>query len=97
MSSAKAKNLDDLKSLHDPDTVIRKKITTQLAAMLKRGPEEWDYEGDFLKQARIGTAAISPFREAFKAHLAVTKPIDGMRPRTIWFADPKVAKRFRGE
>lgn len=93
----KAKDLNMLNNLHDPDTVAKRKITDQFAAMLKIGPEEWDYESDFSKNARIGVATLSAYRDQFKAHIGVTKAIGDQRPRTIWFADPKVAKKFRGE
>lgn len=95
--ATKAKTLADLNNLHDPDTVIKRKINAQLAAMLKIGAEEWDYAVDFSKKSGVGIAMLAKFEPAYKAHTGVTKPIDNMRPKTIWFADPKVAKKFRGE
>lgn len=93
----KAKTLADLNNLHDPDTVIKRKIEGQFAAMLKIGTEEWDYSLDFSKKSGVGPATLAKMEPTYKAHIALTRAIDNMRPKTIWFADPKVAKKFRGE
>jgi len=95
--ASKPKTLADLNNLHDPDTVIKRKIAAQFAAMLKLGAEEWDYAMDFSKKSGVGIATLAKFEPLYKAHVGVTKSVDSMRPKTIWFADPKVAKKFRGE
>lgn len=95
--ATKPKTLADLNNLHDPDTVIKRKIDVQLAAMMKVGAEEWDYNLDFSKKAGVGVAMLAKFEPLYKAHIGVTKALDNMRPKTVWFACPKVAKKFRGE
>lgn len=90
--SSKAKTLDSLRAVHDDSVVIPTRIQARLAAMLKIGPEEHDYEFDFLKAANVSNNKIGAFRQTFKAHIVVTI---GKNPKRIWFADPKVAKKFR--
>lgn len=94
----KAKTLADAKRLHDPDTVIRTKIESRFAEMLKIHPEEWDYEIDFIRGAGISQKNASDYREHYKKHIAVTEKISGERSgKTLWFADPRVAAKFRGD
>lgn len=89
--STKPKTLDDLRAVHDDGVVIPARIKARLAAMFKIGPEEHDYEAEFLKAANVSNNKISAFRQQFKKHI-VALPNKGKR---IWFADPKVAAKFR--
>lgn len=90
--SMKAKSLDDLLAVHDDNVVIPSKLRARFAAMLKIGPEEHDYEAKFLTDAGVSNNKISPYRQQFKAHVVMT---GGKNPKRIWFADPKVARKFR--
>lgn len=88
----KAKTLADLRAVHDDSVKIPALIRARLAAMLKIGPEEHDYEAEFLRAAKVSNTKISAFRPDFKAHIVV---VGGKNSKRIWFADPKVAKKFR--
>lgn len=88
----KAKTLDDLRAVHDDNIVIPARIRARLAAMLKAGAEEHDYEADFLRAAKVANNKVSAFRQQFKANI-VTLP--GHNGKRIWFADAKIAKKFR--
>jgi hypothetical protein len=92
MTKTKAKTLADLRAVHDDNVVIPKRIRDRFAAMLKIGPEEHDYEADFLKAAKVSNNKIGAFRQEFKAHIVV---VGSRNSKRIWFADPKVASRFR--
>lgn len=87
----KAKALSDLLAVHDDNVIIPTRLRARLAAMLKLGPEEHDYEQKFLKDAQVSNNKIGGFREQFKAHIVIPP---GATKR-IWFADPKVAAKFR--
>lgn len=87
-----AKTLADLRAVHDDSIVIPSRIRARFAAMLKIGPEEHDYEADFLKAANVSNNKIGAFRQLFKSHIVST---GGRNPKRIWFADPKVAAKFR--
>lgn len=87
-----AKTLAGLCAVHDDNVVIPTRIRARFAAMLKIGPEEHDYESEFLAAAKVSNNKISAFRELFKAHIV---SVGGRNPKRIWFADPKIAKRFR--
>lgn len=95
MSSQKAKTLDDALRGYDPDTINRGKIESQFAAMLAIGPMEWDEEPNFCSNAKISTKAILPYREVYKAHVAIAPARDDRAPKVLWFADPKFAAKFR--
>jgi len=88
----KAKTLSDLLVKHDESVIIPKRIREHLAAMLRVGPEEHDYEQDFLTAAKIANNKIGKYREQFKAHIVWTRD---KNPKRVWFADPKVAAKFR--
>lgn len=93
----KAKTIADFRTLHDANVIVPNKIRAAFAAMLKEGPEQWDYEGDFVKRAGISQTQISAFREQFVDHVFEAPGTNGGRAgRRVWFADPKVAKKLRG-
>lgn len=89
---SKAKTLDDLRAVHDDSVVIPKRIRDRLAAMLKTGPEEHDYEQEFLRAAKVPNNKIGAYRSQFKSHIVL---LPGSTGKRIWFGDPKVAKKFR--
>lgn len=92
--ASKPKTLADFRAVHDKSVVIPNKIRARLAAMLKIGPEEHDFEVDFLKAAGVATNEIGAYRDQFDAHIVT---VGGTRnPKKVWFADPKVAKKARG-
>lgn len=95
--ATKAKTLADFRTAHDQNVIIPNKIRTALAAMLKEGPEQWEYEADFMRRAGIGQVQIGQFRDQFEDHIALTATVHGVKAKRVWFADPKVAKRVRGE
>lgn len=88
----KAKTLDDLRAVHDDGVVIPTRIRARFVAMLKVGSEEHDYELVFMKAAGVSPNKVGPFRGLFKKHIVTTI---GKNPKRIWFADPKVAAKFR--
>lgn len=95
MSQPKAKTLNDALKGHDPDTINRSKIEAQFSAMRARGPEEWDEEQTFCANAKVTSKQILPYREVYKGHVAIAPSRDDRAPKVLWFADPKVAARFR--
>jgi len=92
----KAKTVADFRTLHDANVIVPNKIRAAFAIMLKEGPEQWDYEGDFVKRAGISQTQISAFREQFIDHVFETPGAHSRSGRRVWFADPKVAKKLRG-
>lgn len=93
---SKAKTINDFRTLHDTNVIVPNKIRTALAAMLKEGPEQWEYEGDFIKRAAISTTQLGAFREQFIDHIIEAGGMASSRnSRRVWFADPKVAKKLR--
>jgi len=95
MSKPNAKTVADFRSAHDPNVIVPAKINAVLQAMLKEGPEQWEYEADLIKRANISQTQISQFRELFIDHIIETPHAAKRSPRRVWFADKKVAKRIR--
>lgn len=91
----KTKTLADFKGSFDPDVVIPRKIKDALAAMLKDGPEHWEFEVDLIKRTGISVVQFARYREQFVAHVVEVQEAN-RAPRRVWFADPKVAAKARG-
>lgn len=94
--AAKPKTLADFRGAHDKNVIVPNKIRAALTAMLKEGPENFDYEADFMRRAGLSTTDLSMFRGPFEATNVVNVGTD-RQPKRVWFADPKVAKKARGE
>jgi hypothetical protein len=64
--------------------------------MMGIGKEHWEYEDD-LRKAPYGLAMVdlSDFRDQFKQHWVLTEVSHGQRARRVWFADPKLAAKFK--
>lgn len=91
-----ARTVSEFRALHDVQTVLTNKIKAALTAMLKEGPENWEYESDFVRRAGLSNNQIGAFRDAFADHVVETPSIARGNPRRVWFADPKVARKVRG-
>lgn len=95
LNMAKPKTLSDFRSLHDSNVIVPAKIREALTAMLKEGPEQWEYEADFVKRAGVSNTQIGAFREQFIDHIIEAPSTARQTARRVWFADPKVAKKLR--
>jgi hypothetical protein len=94
---AKVKTIADFRSAHDPNVIVPNKIRAALAAMLKEGAEQWEYEGEFIKRADVSQTQMGAFREQFIDHIIeAPSTASGRSGRRVWFADAKVAKKLRG-
>lgn len=94
--SKEVKTLADFKAAHDRSVIVPNKIRVALAAMLKEGPEQYEYETDFIKRAAISQADMGEFRDQFVKYIVMTAAVHGRAGRRVWFADPKVARLARG-
>jgi hypothetical protein len=92
----KAKNLADFKNVADPDVIVPRKMREALAAMAKEGPENWEYEGDFIKRACVSNFHCARYREQFIEHVIEIRE-NGKASRRVWFGSAKVAAKARGE
>jgi hypothetical protein len=94
---SKTKTLADFRNAHDPNVIVPNKIRAALASMLKEGPEQWEYEGEFIKRADISQTQMGAFREQFIDYIIeAPSTASGRSGRRVWFADSKVAKKVRG-
>lgn len=91
----KVKNVEDFRAAHDNNVIVPQKIRAALAAMLKVGPEQWEYEADFMKLAGVSQTQIGAFREGFIDHIVDAPGLSGRTARRVWFADVRVAKKVR--
>lgn len=91
----KVKTAADFRAAHDPDVVVPNKIRAVLAEMLREGKENWEYEGDIVRRAKLGMAQLTQFRELFADHIVVAPSESGRAARRVWFADAKVAQKIR--
>lgn len=92
--ATKSKTLADFKAIHDPNVVVPSKIRKALEAMTKNGPENWEYEGEFIRLAGISTTQMGAFRDQFVEHIVETS---GKQAKRVWFGSTKAAAKARGE
>ncbi len=95
--AAKPKTLADFKAAHDQNVIVPNRIRAALAAIEKEGPENWEYESDFLKRSGLSTTQLAAFRDQFAAHV-VEAPVGGRNSNTkrAYFGSAKVASKLRG-
>lgn len=93
---SKVKTIADFRSAHDPNVIVPNKIRAALAAMLKEGAEQWEYELEFIKRAGISNTQMGQFREQFADYVVEAAASSGRAGKRVWFADAKVAKKLRG-
>jgi hypothetical protein len=93
---SKAKTLADFRAAHDRNVIIPNKIKAALAVIAKAGPENWEYESDFLKLAGISQTDISIFRDQFADYVVETARTPGRNnTRRVWFGNKKYAAEVR--
>ena len=92
--SGKGKTLLDFRAAHDRNVIVPAKIRKALAEMEAEHPENWSYEQDFMRRARLSQTDIGMFRPQFGAYIVET---GGRNPKKVWFASAKVAEKARGE
>jgi hypothetical protein len=90
-------NLASLRAKHDPVTVTKAKAEAQFAKLRAKGPEAWQYQVDFMREAGIGQTHINLVVPLYKAHTAEVTEIGKKTSRIVWFHNPKVAAQFRKE
>lgn len=97
MKKTTAKNVASYRAAHDPAVIVPTKIRAALAAMLKEGPEQWEYESDFIRRAGIAGLQMPQYRDKFADHIVEAPGAHGKTPRRVWFANAKVAAKVRNQ
>lgn len=92
-----ARTIADFKGAHDPDVIVPRKIRAALEEIAKVGPEHYEYEGDLIKLAGISQGQITKYRSQFEAHMVETPATHGKSVKRVYFGNPKVAAKIRGE
>lgn len=95
----KPRTIADFKASHDRETVVTNKVRAALEALANIGPEHYEYEGDFIKLAKISQSDIAGARESkeFKPFIADAPAVHGKTARRVWCGSIKTAKILRGE
>lgn len=91
-----AKTIADFRAAHDPAVIVPNRITTALAGLLSEGPEQWEYEVDFIKRAGISPVQIGQFRDQFKDYIVETSNSSRRTGVRVWFGSVKAAAKARG-
>jgi hypothetical protein len=95
--AVKARTIADFRASHDRETVVTNKVKTALEELAKVGPEHYEYEGDFIRLAKISQTDVGLVREKFKAYIADAPAVHGKTARRVWCGSIKTAKTLRGE
>jgi hypothetical protein len=89
--------LADFKAANDPDVKIPAKIRRGLELLLAEGKEAAEYETEFCRRAGIGPSVVGKYRDQFAKHIVMVRVDNKSNPKNVWFADPRVAAKARGE
>jgi hypothetical protein len=93
---AKARTAADYKSTHEKSVIVPNKIKAGLAALLKTGPEHYEYDEGFRSLCGLQAAELAEYREAFKSHWFITPGRTSNKGgKRVWFGNAKVAARLR--
>lgn len=95
MPSKQPRTLADFRAAHDPDVIIPSRIREAFAAMLKIGPQHYEYEVDFLKLSGLSTTQLAAYRDQFAAHIIETPSGRNGAAKRVYFASAKVAASLR--
>lgn len=90
------KTINDFRAAHDKNVIVPNKIRAALDAILKEGPENWEYEADLIRRAGVSTTDLATFRDQFEDHIVETSAGRGSRSKRVWFGSTKVAAKVRG-
>lgn len=96
-SKTTPRTLADFRDAHDRDVIVPKKMRAALETIAKVGPEHFEYEQDFIKLASISQGEITKYRGQFEAHIVETPAAHGKTVKRVYFGNPKVAAKLRGE
>lgn len=94
--ASKARTAADFKAAHDVSVIVPTKIKAALAALLKIGPEHFEYDEGFRALCGIQAKQLADFRDQFKTHWFITTGRSSNKGgKRVWFGNPKVAAKLR--
>jgi hypothetical protein len=81
---------------HIRANAVPAQIKAMIAKIAKIGKEHWEYESDLNKPPySMSNKVLAEFRDQFKPYWLVTEVHSGKSPKIVWFADPKIAAKYR--
>jgi hypothetical protein len=94
--ATKARTAADFKHAHDVSVIVPTKIKAGLAAMLKIGPEHFEYDEGFRALCGLQASQLAVYRDQFKQHWFVTPGRSSNKGgKRVWFGNAKVAAKLR--
>lgn len=97
MTKTAAPDLESLRGKTDPRVVMRLRIVAQLAKLKAKGPQAWQREIDFLREAQVGNQYVKFIRKEFDKYTANVQEIGKKNEYRVWFHDSRIAAAFRAE
>jgi hypothetical protein len=95
-ASTKARTAADFKALHDRSVIVPNKIRETLAALVKVGPEHFEYDEAFRGMCGLQAAELAEYRDQFKKHWFITPGRSSNKGgKRVWFGNAAVAARLR--
>jgi hypothetical protein len=92
-----APDLAALRAKTDPRVVMRLRILVQLAKLKTKGPEAWQKEVEFLRDAGVNNHNVKFIRKEFDKFTAEVQEIGKKSGYRVWFHDARIAGAFRAE
>jgi hypothetical protein len=84
-----AMTLDEFGTKHDRTVFIPARITQTLKMLGDAGM----YDMDFLREAKVSTNDIGPFREQFEGHTVIVR--ENGKSKIVWFGTIAAAAKAR--
>lgn len=95
-AKTKARTAADFKAAHDKSVIVPTKIRAGIAALLKIGPEHFEYDDGFRALCGLQAAELATYRDLFKKHWFMTPGrAGGKAGKRVWFGNPKLADKLR--
>lgn len=90
MASAKGKDLEAFRALHDKSYLVPKKITEGLAAL----GDSWEPEAEFIRRCGLSQTDMGTYRSQFQEFFV---EVGGRNPKRLWAGTKKFAAAMRAK
>lgn len=92
----KARTAADFRAVHDKSIKVPTQIKAGIAALLKIGPEHFEYDEGFRALCGVQASDLATYRDQFKKHWFITAGSSSNKGgKRVWFGNQKIAEKLR--
>lgn len=94
--ASKARTAADFEAAHDKSIIVPNAIRAGIAAMLKLGPQHFEYDEGFRALSGLQASELAAYRDQFKQYWLITPGRSSNKGgKRAWFGNPKLAAKYR--